>query len=243
MRTHRRLVTVAATTFLAFGLGACGISDDGPHPGLAAEVDGRSISVNDLGHLLDAVCISTTEDPKAQGTSRDVAESQLLKQWVSNQLVLAHGADKADAVKVGDLGLETIPGWRQMNDDEQKAVADYLELQVRSNQVLGTLAPGEAIAPADFDVTINPRFDFDVSQEAYAPADDQFQVPISQKLAVAYDGQLSVPVSKAANDALLLSSGAGQLTPDQVAELPDAQLCGKRPAPQAPGNQIPIPQR
>lgn len=226
MRTQRRLVTAAATTCLALGLGACGISDDGPHPGLAAEVDGHSISVDQLGDLLNAVCVSTTEDPNGSGTSRGDAESQLLKSWVSYQIVMAYAADKDLEVKVADLKLETIPGWAKLDEDEQKAVTAYVDLQARAQKVMEGFADGESPDATKYDMEINPRFDFVVGKDSFAPA----------------DGQLSVPVSKAAKESVKLRTGESQLTPEQVAALPDTQLCGNRPDPQAPGNQIPVPQ-
>ncbi|TIC87555.1 hypothetical protein E8D34_10605 [Nocardioides sp. GY 10113] len=203
---------MSATALLcavAVSASGCGIGEAGPRPGVAAEVDGTVLSTSDLNTLVDAVCVITAATPDSAATSRGAAQASLLQSWVGSTVVNAFGDEQGIDGKAPEPDTGSIAGWDQLDSDQQSVVSDYLT-RIGSAQAIAS-ASGGSPDPDDFDVVINPRF-------GLAIEDGQF---------VDEDGQLSVAVSDAAKDAA--TSTSGQLSADEVAALPDSQLCGARP--------------
>ena len=203
MRRTRLLVAVPAALL---ALSGCG-SNDAPHPGLAAQVDGTSLSLSSLDDLVDAVCIATANAPQGQATTRGIAASQEIGAWVTSQAFIQYAAqhDLPGARTTQDLS--GVPGLDQMTTAQRAALQDLIDDQAQATAI-NKLAGGLKLDPADFDIVINPRFDMGATSEGL----------------VASDRQLSVPVSSDA-----VAAGAQQPTAAQLAALPESQLCGRRP--------------
>ncbi|MEQ6900557.1 hypothetical protein [Nocardioides sp. YIM 152588] len=198
----------ALTAAVALGAAGCGLSDDAPRPGVAAEVDGTVIGVDDLTTLVDAVCLSTKAG-EGTATSRGAAERGLLQQWIGAEVVAAYAEEYGIDVEAPSSRTSSIPGWDEMSDSEQSAVEDYLDAVGRAQAVMDAAGEEDVPDPDRYDVVINPRFEIAIEDGQFVDA----------------AGQLSVPVSDTALDA----ASSGELTADQIAALPDSQLCGPRP--------------
>lgn len=202
MRRTPALVAVSAALLLASGCG----SNAAPHPGLAAQIDGATLSLTDLDSLVDAVCIATANAPQGQATTRGIAASQEVGSWISSQAFIQYAAQHGLAGERTTQDLSGVPGLDQMTADQRAALQNLIDDQAQATAI-NKLAGGLKLDPADFDIVINPRFDLGVSSAGL----------------VASDHQLSVAVSGAA------LAGQAQPTAAQLAALPASQLCGKRP--------------
>ena len=86
-------------------------------------------------------------------------------------------------------------------------MASYVDAFVYSSAVRQEVGADEAPDPADYDIAINPRFDVKLEGAEFVPAGGQLSVPVS-------DGAATVVEAP---------------TDDELQELPDDELCGKRP--------------
>ena len=216
-----RTLAVAATIGLALVATGCSsnvIGADGPQPGLAAKVGDVEIELDDLSSAVDGLCTLQAADPNAEATSREYAQTQILQGWVI-ALVDAAYADENDLdVTAPDPGLEQAQGWDEVDEDDQDALRAYVDAFVYSSAVQQS-GIEEGPDPADFDVTINPRFDVKLDDGAFVPAGDQLSVPVSKEAATDSEAP----------------------TPETLEDLPDDELCGNRPEPAAP-QPLPVPQ-
>lgn len=211
----KKVALGAATIGLA--LVAAGCSDNviggvGPQPGLAAQVDGTEISLEDLDSATDGLCTLQEADPNVPGTSRAFAQSQILQAWVVALIAEEYATDQDLDVQPPDAGLELAPGWDDVDDDDRDALSSYVDAFVFSTAVQQAL--GEELPDiSDYDVTINPRFDVKIEGFDFVPAGAQLSVPVSDE-ATATD--LEPP------------------TVEELRALPEDELCGKRPAAEPP---------
>jgi hypothetical protein len=203
--------TLAAATTIGLALVATGCSDNviggsGPRPGLAAQVEDSEITLDDLTSVVDGLCTLQEADPAAAATSREFAQSQILQAWVT-ALVNTEFADEKDIdATAPDPGLEQAPGWDDVDEDDQDALRDYVDAFVYSSAVQDA-AGEETPDPADYDITINPRFDVKLEGAEFVPAGSQLSVPVSDEAAT----KVEPP------------------TQEDLQDLPDDELCGKRP--------------
>lgn len=217
MHVRRPLSAAAATIGLALVATGCAsnvIGDDGPRPGVAAQVEDTKITLEDLTSVVDGLCTlqAADPDPAAVGTSREFAQAQILQAWVTS-LVDAEFADEQQIEATPeDPGLELAPGWDDIDEDDREPLATYVDAFVYSTAVQQEASEGEAPDPDDYDIVINPRFDIELEGNEFVPAGEQLSVPVSDEAATA----LEPP------------------TAEDVRELPDDELCGKRPPPEAP---------
>ncbi|WP_141014241.1 hypothetical protein [Nocardioides sambongensis] len=206
----RRLVSATAALVAAASLTGCGLGDSAPRPGLAAEVEGTTLSLVDLEALLDAACINASATEDAGASSRDTTQLSLLQQWIGSSVLLSYADDEGLETVAPALDESQIAGWEEMDEHQQEVLADYLARQQRAERALQ--AAGDDVPdPAGFDVEINPTFELTISEGSFALADEQLSVAVSDE-AVAAGEQT-------------------QLTDEQLAALPDSQLCGTRPDP------------
>lgn len=210
--TRRALVAVPAALLLLAG---CGLGDDAPHPGVAAEVDGQQLSLSDLETLVDAACTANANDPQGQVTTRGNAASQEVTKWIGAQLVISHAENSNLPTPAPVQDMSSVPGWASMSADEHKALQDFVDQQGEANAIVRADPSANDIDASKAHVVINPRFDLDVSATRFVPTDHQ----------------LSVAVSK---DALAAST---QPTLEQLRALPSSQLCGRLPAASAQQSQ------
>ncbi len=212
-----RTLASAATIGLALVMTGCGsnvIGADGPQPGLAAEVEGTEISLDELTQAVNGLCTLQEADPAAAGTSRAYAQGQILQAWVGALVAIEYAEDEGLDVQVPDSGLELSPGWDEVDEDDVDALRSYVDAFVRSSAIQQQTE--ELPDLTGYDVTINPRFDVRLDDGSFVPAGSQLSVPVSKEAAV----DNAAP------------------TAEQLQDLPEEELCGTRPEPQA---EPPIP--
>ena len=223
------VAAVAGLATLATGCGTNVIGADGPKPGIAADVDGSEITLDDLTSVVDGICTIQAADAQTPGTSRSYAQTQLLETWI-DALIDRHYADDHDVtVSPQDPVLEKVPGWDKVDADDRDALIAYVDDVVYASAVKDELGKDETPDPADYDITINPKFDI---------RPDGYDAQQGGAAFTAAGGQLSVPVG---DEAAAETTDAP--SPDVVSALPDDQLCGARPAPAAPTSALPVPQQ
>ena len=93
-------------------------------------------------------------------------------------------ADDQDIeVTATDPGLELAPGWDDVDEDDRDALRAYVD----ASSLVGRSRTGrrraEAPDPADYDITINPRFDVKLEGTEFVPAGEQLSVPVSDEAA------------------------------------------------------------
>lgn len=209
----RPLSAAAATIGLALVASGCAsnvIGDDGPQPGIAAQVEDTEITLDDLTSVVDGLCTLQAADPTAAATSRAYARAQILQAWVKALVDAEYAEDQEIEATAPDAGLELAPGWDDVDEDDEDALRSYVEAFVYSSAVRQEV-PDETPDPADYDITINPRFDVKLDGAEFVPAGEQLSVPVSDEAAT----DLEAP------------------TPEALQDLPDDELCGTRPDPAA----------
>jgi hypothetical protein len=202
----RRTPALAAAAAAVLLVSGCG-SHDAPHPGVAAQVDGTTLSLTSLDNLVDAVCIATANSPQGQGTSRGYAADQELGTWVTDQAFIHYAAQHGLPGARTPQDLSGVPGIDQMTADQRAALQNLIDDEAQVHAINQLAGGGLRLDPADFDIVINPRFDLSATSKGLVTTDRQLSVAVSDGSAVGHD----------------------QPTAAQVAALPDSQLCGKRP--------------
>ncbi|QYJ04199.1 hypothetical protein KUV85_00530 [Nocardioides panacisoli] len=211
-----------AAGVLALGLALSACSSDGvPQTGgVAAEVADQTITLEDVDVLTDALCTSNA----ATGDARYTRPRSQMQGDVLGALTQAAIADELGlAGSVEDpVDTDQVPGWAEMTEDEQRELAEFLDADARLRAVLQEIGDPDEADPqaaaqsglgelarrsteAGIDVTVNPRFGITVEDGAITGA-----------------GDLSTPVGVEA-------TRGQELSPDYLASLPEAQLCGARP--------------
>lgn len=230
-RLARRVGTVAAALSVVMLGAGCGLSDDAPRPGVAAEVDGEVLSIDALDALVDGVCVSVAENPDSSATTRQVAERDLLQNWIATTVILTLGEQSGADARGASTDPTTVPGWSAMDDREQDAVEEYL---ISQNDARATLERiGRTGTVEDVDIEVNPRFDLAVETDA------DLDTMLNAGFVVA-DGQLSVAASDEARGGASDDAQAEQPTAAEIARLPQAQICGARPDPAAEPEPMPL---
>lgn len=215
--------TLAAATTIGIALVATGCSDsviggDGPQPGIAAQVEDTEITLDDLTSVVDGICTIQEADPAATATSREFAQARILEVWVTSLVDAEYADDQQIDATAEDPGLELAPGWDDVDEDDRDALESYVEAFVYSSAVRQAVPEEETPDPADYDITINPRFDVKLEGTEFVPAGEQLSVPVSDEAAT----ETEAPTAEA------------------LQELPDDELCGKRPDPAAAPPSIPL---
>ncbi|KAA1418926.1 hypothetical protein F0U44_10650 [Nocardioides humilatus] len=222
-KVGRTLGVVAAVVGVAVTAAGCGdnvIGSDGPRPGIAAEVEDSQITLDELASVVDGLCTLQEADPAAAATSRAYAQSQILQAWVGALVDEEYADDNDLDITAPASGLKDAPGWADVDEDDQDALEDYVNAFVYASAVTEQIGQGEGPDPADYAISINPKFDVMISATGFVPA----------------GAQLSVPVSKEAK----IDTAAP--SPESLQDLSNDEICGVRPAPTSPESALPIPQ-
>jgi peptidyl-prolyl cis-trans isomerase SurA len=215
------LAGIAGVAVLASGCSTV-IGADGPQPGVAAKVGDAELSVSDADDITDAVCAAQEQNPQAQATTRLLAEQGIIAQWVTAQAARELADDQGISVDAQPFDRSQIPGFDKLSDDEQDVVGAYAD-DISYLQAVGSKLKSDkdGLDLSGVDVTINPRYDISVE-------DDRLK-------------DVSNDLSAAVSDESVAGS-AKQPTTDQLASLPDSQVCGTKPQPSsASPSQPPIP--
>lgn len=258
MRLSRPLAGVAAVATI-LSLSACSVSDAEIHPGLAAEVDGAEITLDEVEEAVEATCQVLQADEQLLQGGYSGAE---LRGIVIQQLVITEVADSI-AAEVGLDGEELQrEAQRQARlsfgfapeDDREAALPVFGASSYLTSVISEVVDPGlteeELVDPgpayqayleawqAENDIDVNPRFD---------------QVDFSLSAAGARTSDLSAAVSDAATRRAQLDelraraaqgdTGAQAELTAVVGSLPESQACPSpsQAAPAEPEPTLPIP--
>lgn len=219
-KAGRTLAATATTIGLALVVTGCGdnvIGADGPQPGIAAQVEDTEISLDDLSSVVDGLCVLQAADPNAAPTSRAYAQTEILELWVRSLVDAEFADDQGIDAERQDPALELAPGWDDVHEDDRDSLQEYVDAVLYASAVQEAAGEDEMPDPADYDITINPRFDAELEDGSFVPADDQLAVPVGDDAAVDTEAP----------------------TPEMLEDLPDDELCGKRQEAQ-PTQQIPV---
>ena len=215
------LAGIAAVAVLASGCsGSTVVGAAGPQPGVAAKVGDEKLSIDDADVITDAVCDAQEQNPQAQATTRALAEQGIVAQWVTAQAARQLVDEKGISVDAPAYDRTQIPGWDALSDEEQEIVGSYADdvsfLQAAAAK-LHTDKQGLDLAGVD--VTVNPRYDVDVQDDRLTPTSNDLSAAVSDQS---------------------VAGSADQPTAEQLAALPDSQVCGKKPDPNASPSAPPI---
>lgn len=233
MRRRTSLVTaLAATALLAAG---CGLTDEGPRPGAAAEVDGQTLELARVDAAVEDYCgLLAKEAEGAPSYAKAVVRSQLAWNWAQAVAVEELAPDYDVDLPSGVETAVVERSWGVSRDDDEFESFEWLTwIGQRLDQpvvLIGERALREAgqeptpdAAPAagydvinawldDNDVELNPVFGERDPEEGTFLGDD-LSVAVS---AVAKQGdQLGKPVTSEGENA------------ERLAALPAGEVCGR----------------
>lgn len=230
MSVRRRVVpfVTAVAAVATFGSG-CGLTEEGPRPGLAAEVAGETLTLDRVDEAVQDYCALRAVHPEAVAAPRADVRAQFVLGWMQ-----AVGVERL----AGEYDVPTPPEaidravvqeqWGELGEIDADNYDSFewltwIQLRLTSPvEILGSRVTeeetGEAAVGqpavdrgvavvqewlADNDPEINPQFgELDVESGLFAP------------------DQLSVPVSTEAR------SAAGERTDQEVGALPPGERCG-----------------
>ena len=216
-RTLSAAVTTLGLAVAAAGCGSNVIGADGPKPGIAAQVEDTEITLDDLTQVTDGLCAIQEADPQAVATSKAYAQAQIVRAWVQALVSAAYAEEHDLDVTAQDARLEQAPGWDDVDEDDRDALQAYVDAFTYA-QGVAAAAEGAAPDPADYDISINPRFDGALDGTEFVPAEAQLSVPVSDGAAVSEEAP----------------------TAEELQELSDEEICGKRPDPAVAPPPLPV---
>jgi hypothetical protein len=200
------LMAVPAALLLLAG---CGLGEGAPHPGVAAQVDGSTLTLAQLDTLVDAICVVDAANPQGQPSSRGQVATQQVTDWVRNHVILTYAGQHGVSAPRSTPDLTGTPGWDELTADEQDALVQV----VADGGQVQTVAKDPAVAavePSGMHIVINPEFGLQAGASGVTGLDTSLSVPVSDE-----------------------ATAGAKLTAEQIAALPDSQLCGRRPVPGA----------
>ncbi|QSR25407.1 hypothetical protein CFH99_07185 [Nocardioides aromaticivorans] len=231
MRRRTSLVTaLAATALLAAG---CGLTDDGPRPGAAAEVDGQTLELDKVDSAVEDYCGLLAGEEGAPSYAKAVVRSQLAWNWAQavavDELAPRYGVDVPSGVE--SAVVERSWGVSREDDEfesfewltwigqrlDQPLAAIGTQAQIDAGQTPtaeGAQAAGYEVVDAwleEHGVELNPVFgERDAKQGAFLG--DDLSVAVS---GVAKQGdQLGKPVASEAE------------ATERLSALPASEVCG-----------------
>ena len=234
---RRVLPFVTALSAVAVFATGCGVTDDGPRPGIAAEVDGETLSLKQVDDAVQEYCTLRAAHADAVPASKASIRSQFVLGW-SQAVAVERLAPEYDVALPPDaISPATVEeNWGELgkidddNYDEfewltwiQERLTDPVEslgsrkLEEEDGQgAVGQQAVDRGIALIqewleDNEPELNPVFG-----------------ELDEKTGAFGGDALSVPVSDEAKAA------AGEPSEQQIANLPDDQRCGPPVAPVEP---------
>lgn len=234
---HRRVLPfVTALSAVAVFATGCGLSEEGPKPGVAAELDGKTLALEKVDDAVDDYCTLRAAHPDAVAASRAEIRTEFVLGW-------------AQAVAVGELAPEydvDLPpeaidrgaveaAWGELGeiDEDNYETFEWLTwIQDRLNVPVESIGSrqleeedGEAQAGqpavergievigewlAEHEPDLNPVFG-ELDEETGRFVGDALSVPVSDAAAAAVSPERSE---------------------EQIANLPPDQRCGPAAAPQ-----------
>ncbi|TNM37368.1 hypothetical protein FHP29_16130 [Nocardioides albidus] len=220
---------LAAVALLATG---CGVSDHELKPGVAAEVEGRQLSLGKIDRAVEDYCALRAANPEAEPAPTALIRAQFAIGWTQaiavEHLAPEHGVDLPTGPVASSAVHDSWDALGTIDDDNYETFEFLTWIRQRLSDPVEQLGAAESDAEGDeavsagitlitdwldeHDVTFNPVFgSYDARTGAFG------------------GDPLSVPVSGEAKAA----SGTAEMTPAQVAKLPADQRCGPAAAPAA----------
>lgn len=227
MRLSRPLAGLAAAALLGTGvLSGCGVSEIQAAPGVAAEIDGRQITVEEVDDLSVATCEVLRSNPELLGqgytgsTVRDTVLAQLAQREIGDLIAAENDVD-SDVI-YGSAAQQARLGLAQADPEQLEEVlpvfasSSYLRAVVA--EVVDPALPGdadEATRLASYQTYLSAwQAAHDVSTNPLFTAVD-FTAPEERR------NELSVAVSDEAVELLTLDPAAVRLEE----RLPASQRC------------------
>lgn len=242
MRRRTSLVPVAAVAAAALLTAGCGITDNAAKPGLAAEVDGQTLQLDKVDQVVADYCTLRAANPEAPPAPTALIRAQFVIGWTQAVAVDALGPEHGVALPQAEVDrLAVDSAWGSLgtiDDDNYDSFAWLTWIRQRLTTPVAELGSKLALAESGQQLTGDAAVNRGVDAVTEW-LDDQHVVvnPVFgayDAKTVSFSGDpLSVPVSAEARAA----QKTAELTPEQVAKLPAAQLCGKAapaPVPAAP---------
>lgn len=231
VRRRASLVTaVAATALLAVG---CGLTDDGPRPGVAAEVDGQTLELDKVDDAVQDYCGLLEGEEGAPSYAKAVVRSQLAWNWAQavavDELASAYGVEVPSGVETAVVERS----WGVTREDDTFDSFEWLTwigqrldqpLTAIGSQALldaGKPASTEAAQAAGYDVVNTWLTDHDVDlNPVFGPHDLAKNTFLGDDLSVSVSGvakqgdELGEPVTSEAEAA------------ERLSVLPASEVCG-----------------
>jgi hypothetical protein len=236
---RRRVVPfVTALAAVATFATGCGLTDEGPRPGVAAEIDGETLRLEQVDEAVEEYCTLRAEHPEATAVSKAAIRAQFVLGWTQAVAVerLAPEYDVSlPPEKVHRTAVEANWGELGEIDDENYEAFEWLTwIQERLTgpvEVLGSRKLEEETGQGSVGQTAVDR-GIAVVQE-WVEEQDPHLNPVLGELdeETGFFGgdALSVPVSDEAKQA-----ASTEQSEEYVANLPADQRCGPEAAAPTP---------
>lgn len=233
VRRRTSLATaVAATALLAAG---CGLTDDGARPGVAAEVDGQSLELDQVDQALTDYCGLLASEEGAPTYAKAALRSQLAWNWA--QAVAVEELASSYSVEV-PTGIETSVverSWGVSRDDDSYESFEWLTwigqrldaplVAIGTQSLLDTTGEppaAEAAQAAGLDLVDEWLADHDVDlNPVFGPRDAEQDAFLGDDLSVAVSG------TARQGDSLGLPVRSQEEANAKLAQLPATELCGR----------------
>ncbi len=224
-RLASRLVTGAVVTMLSLVLASCG---DGVSPGVAAEVDDVSISVDEVDDLATMICqidVGAGQPGKPMSAQRGTALTVLLSITVGRQI---GEVDQVPREQVSQ-SLEAASDAREYVSDDLKPYFDEVVTEsTRSAAALDAVAVQNLVERGEqpSQETVPPevaQIQADYLEEHPVELDPRFGV-FQNGQVVNGNGSISIPVSETARSFIPQSTDSLEAAPPS-ADLPPSQVC------------------
>ena len=226
--TPRRALRLGAALVLALTLAACG---DGVGPGVAAEIDGDTISVREVDDLAGVIC-ATQEGQQAEGGTSPTASVRALALNVLIGIRIGDAVGDLDSVDQQSVSqsVEAAKQARDLVDEDDRELFDQVVRDSTRAQLAVSDEAAKRLQASGGDPTDQAALQQAAAelQNEYLEEADVEVAPRFGKLQdgqlIAGDGSLSVPVSKKA------TSFTGGSTDDpfgtgSTADYPASQRC------------------
>lgn len=258
MRLSRPLAGLAAAAVLATGaLSGCGVAEADIRPGLAADVEGAEVSLDQVADAVADTCeVLQGSAELLQGgftgaELRGIVVQQLVVSEVATQIAEENGLDADRLRREAEQQARISFGFSAGEDDDASipvfAASSYLS-EVIGEVVDPTLSEEELVEPgpayqayleqwqAENDIEVNPLFDqIDFAQAASSALTSDVSAAVSE------DATLRAQVDELRNRAAQGDPAAqGELTA-LVSSLPESQACASEAEVAEPEPTMPIP--
>jgi hypothetical protein len=223
-----RLFVCAGAVGLAVLASGCGadnvVGGTAPQPGVAAAVGDSTLTLHDADVITAAVCDGLDSDPQSQATTRALVAQGVVARWVTIEAARSLAEDEGIDADAPPFDRKQIPGWDDLDEDEQEIVGDYADglsyLQTVGSQLDAKDTDEQGLNLDGVDIVVNPRYDLRLDDAHIVPASNDLSEAVSQE------------ASAAATD---------QPSAEQLKMMPDDQVCGTPAPPQPEGQPLPIP--